>query len=898
MIDERVLVGPPVPPAIRERTGETLLELLDRAVERDPEAPIFLMPRKLRLERWTYRDLERRSRQVEATLARHGVGPGDRVATWAANDPWLVAAYFAIWRLGASVVPLDLRMAPDVAIRIGRAVRPVLTLVGHGVSDEEATALGAPYLRIDAETLVGATAESTAPTEVTPGMLAEILFTSGTTSDPKGVMLTHGQMIHNARTIAVTAGIHRERALALIPLSHMYGQIVPLLYGLVTNSQLTFLPALTPTALIAAMRRDRVTVITAVPQLLKLLMDRIEAEAARTGRLDRLRQLRRIALHLPIPLRRLMFRSVLAGFGGQLRTITCGGASLPADLQLAWEGLGIVVIQGYGATECATIAGHTRASRRPGTVGPPLAGMEVRLGSDGELIARGPNVMSGYWNKPEQTAEVLVDGWAHSGDAAEIGPHGELIVHGRTRDRIALPNGLKVYPEDVEAAIVEDGTVRAAVVFEASPGRIAAVLLPSDAAVTDADLAATVERANHSLAPHQRVRRWVRWTEPELPTTHTLKVRRAEVVTWYAATTAAAGSATEIAGAAEIPENGRPQTGETARPEADPGDPPSSAGSPSGTAQDSRPGRALPSSPEAVVTTLVGLVADVVRASGGTPNAAIGPTTTLDELGFDSLGRVGLALQIEDVFGSSLDDSDIAGADDLAGLATIIVARRGAAPPPEPRRWAHGAPARIVRRWLDRLVTGPVVRMVGRPEVDGLENLVGLESPVLICPNHTSHLDAPSVRYVLTAAQRERTAIAAAADYFFAGGLLGPIVALATGAFPFGRTEHVRASLERVGSYLDAGWNVIVFPEGTRSTTGQLGPLKSGIGLLATQLDVPVVPVGIRGAYRILPKGARLPRRRGRVQVRFGAPLIFEPGCTVPEATSRIEAAIRDLVEP
>ncbi len=310
-----------------------------------------------------------------------------------------------------------------------------------------------------------------------------------------------------------------------------------------------------------------------------------------------------------------------------------------------------------------------------------------------------------------------------------------------------------------------------------------------------------------------------------------------------------------------------------------------------------RPSKIVPTSSETVLPALVDLVARVVTESGGHPDGPIGPSTTLEALGFDSLGRVGLAIQIEDLFGSSLDDSDIAGAEDLAALARVVVARRDAAPPSEPPRWAHTPPARTIRRWLDRLVTGPVVAMIGRPEVEGLEHLAGLDGPFLLCPNHASHLDAPTLRYVLPADVRERTAIAAAADYFFAGGLLGPAVALATGAFPFGRTEHVRASLERVGSYLDAGWNVIVFPEGTRSTTGRLGPLKSGIGLLATQLDVPVVPVGIRGADRILPKGARLPRRRDRVRVRIGPPLTFEPGCTVPEATARIEAAIRSLVE-
>lgn len=531
-MNEGILTGPPVDAIIATRSGETLVELLDLAVARNPGDPVFVMPRGPVLERWTYDELGQASLRVAASLSARGVRAGDRVVTWAANDPWLVAAYFAIWRLGAVVVPLDLRMAPEVAVRIGRAAEPVLTLAGPGVAASSAAALGVPVVGVDGPSL---TAEPTGllPPPPTSSDLAEVLFTSGTTSDPKGVMLTHGQLIHSARTIAITAGVRRERALALIPLSHMYGQMVPLFYGLMCGCQLTFLPSLTPSALLTAMKRDRITVLTAVPALLRLLMDGVEAEAARTGRAQRLHRLRALSRHLPMTIRRLLCRPILARFGGELATITCGGATLPAELQSAWESIGIAVVQGYGATECASIAGHTRNSRRLGTVGRPLAGMEVRIAPDGELLARGPNMMSGYWGKPEQTALVLAGGWAHSGDAAEIDRHGEIVIRGRTRDRIALPNGLKVYPEDVEAVLAESDAVSAAVLIEAEPGRLVAILLPAGAADDDA-LEAAVKRANASLSPQQRVRRWVRWEQADFPRTHTLKVRREEVKAWYA----------------------------------------------------------------------------------------------------------------------------------------------------------------------------------------------------------------------------------------------------------------------------------------------------------------------------------------------------------------------------
>jgi long-chain acyl-CoA synthetase len=535
---EGILTGPPVAADVAARSGETLVELLDLAVARNPGDTVFVMPRGSGLDHWTYEELGKASSQVAATLSARGVSFGDRVVTWAANDPWLVAAYFAVWRLGAVIVPLDLRMAPEVAVRIGRAAEPVLTLAGPDVAASSAAALGVPVMGIDAASL---TAEPLGqlPTPPTSSDLAEVLFTSGTTSDPKGVTLTHGQLIHSGRTIAMTAGVRRERALALLPLSHMYGQIVPLFYGLMCGCQLTFLPSLTPSALLTAMKRDRITVLTAVPALLRLLMDGVEAEAVRTGRSSQLRRVGSVSRHLPMRTRRLLCRSIVSRFGGELATITCGGAMLPPELQSAWEAIGIAVVQGYGATECASIAGHSRKSRRPGTVGPPLAGIEVRIAADGELLARGPNMMSGYWGKPELTAQVLADGWAHSGDAAEIDRHGEIVIRGRTRDRIALPNGLKVYPEDIEIALTEEAAISAAVVIEAEPGRLAAIFIPAGTADDNA-LEAAVKQANASLSPQQRVRRWVRWEGADFPRTHTLKVRRDEVMAWYATGSSAA----------------------------------------------------------------------------------------------------------------------------------------------------------------------------------------------------------------------------------------------------------------------------------------------------------------------------------------------------------------------
>jgi long-chain acyl-CoA synthetase len=203
---------------------------------------------------------------------------------------------------------------------------------------------------------------------------------------------------------------------------------------------------------------------------------------------------------------------------------------------MAWEAMGVRVVQAYGATECMAIVGHDRNSRRPGTVGRPMAGMQVTIAPDGELLARGPNATDGYWKRPEETAAVLAGGWVHTGDAARIDEHGEIVILGRTRDRIALPNGMKVYPEDIEQAVRDASpAVRDAVALEPSPGQLALVVLAASAEVDDAAIDSAVRAANATLALHQRVRRWRRWPEADFPRTHTLKVRRGEVATWFAA---------------------------------------------------------------------------------------------------------------------------------------------------------------------------------------------------------------------------------------------------------------------------------------------------------------------------------------------------------------------------
>ncbi len=365
MTSARTVSGPPLEARIKDLSGETLNELLDRAVARTPDHVALVIRRDMLDERWSYRRLSEVVGRVAARLQAQGVRPGDRVLTWSQNDPWLVAAYFAVWRLGAVIVPLDLRMQTDVAIRIGQRARAALLLAGHDVEPEVAAALDVPSLSVDETGLDPAATRADPVPEfplVRPDDLAEVIFTSGTTSDPKGVMLTHGQIMHTTRAFGQTAmGTRPDRVLAVVPLSHMYGQTLPLLMGLMSGSTLVFLHALTPKAMSATMQRERITALTLTPHLMSILLQGIEGEARRSGREASLARARKVARWLPLRLRRLLFRSVLTPLGGALEIIGSGGAMLPEKLQRAWECFGVRVEQGYGTTEVAIVCAHSRS---------------------------------------------------------------------------------------------------------------------------------------------------------------------------------------------------------------------------------------------------------------------------------------------------------------------------------------------------------------------------------------------------------------------------------------------------------------------------------------------------------------------------------------------------------
>jgi long-chain acyl-CoA synthetase len=544
----------------------TLLDLLDDAVARFGDQPALAIRQEDGSTRgWTYGELDLRTRAAAARLRALGLEKGDRILTWSPSTPELPATYFGAIRAGLVIVPLDLRMSREAieGIVAASGAKRLIVGTGHDAPDPNDFGLG-DFESSTVETIGAAPDQGEMPLppdweenlatwpRPAPTDLVELIFTSGTTGTPKGVMLAHDNLIASNRTFHRIIPPLHHRIVSLLPLSHLLEQAVGLFYALSVGASVLYVRSRNPRVIFEALRAHRVTSMVVVPQVLDLFWSAIEREVERSGRAKLFNRLRSIGRRLPMAVRRILFRRVHSQLGGAFRLFVSAGAFLPPALQEAWEDMGVTVLQGYGATETGTGSCTTLDDHGLGTVGRAPEGIDMRLAEDGEVQFRGRTLFKGYWDAPELTAAAFTeDGWYKTGDVGHLDRAGRLILSGRKRDMIVLPNGFNVYPEDIENALRIAG-LRDSVVLETAPGRIEAVLLTPGGPVRTAgekldfdptapppELRATVDAAikaaNGSLGPNQRVVGWRLWPESDFPRTHTLKVKRDLVRAWVGA---------------------------------------------------------------------------------------------------------------------------------------------------------------------------------------------------------------------------------------------------------------------------------------------------------------------------------------------------------------------------
>ncbi len=824
-----------------ESSEETLGRFLERVASRFSSRPALLYKPRYRTEVWTYSHLWEQTTRVAWWLHDHGIGQGDRVVIWAPNSPLWVAAFFGLERVGAVCVPLDIRSSPDFVRNVVTQSEPIFALLSALTRDTWELHLPSCTL----EEMATALPSEVQPWNETvmPSDTAEIMFTSGTTGAPKGVVLTHRNITANAAGVTqVIPDLPYFRLLSILPLSHMFEQTVGLVLPLNRGASVFYPASRQSSILFRAFAEQHITTVLAVPQALQLFMDAIERQVRKSGKEAVWRRLNALAAHLPRPARRLLFRNVHRRLGGELEFFVSGGASIDPELVRRWNLLGIPIVQGYGATETSPVITATSLSDTdPHSVGKPVPGVTLQLAPDGEVLVHGPNVALGYWNNPEATAESFADGWYRTGDLGSLDHAGRLSLKGRKKNLIVLANGQNVYPEDVERVLAALPGVEDSVVV-GLPGpqgqEVHAVLLCSS---PPPDAGALIRQANADLAPHQHISGYTLWPEPDFPRTHTWKIKRQDV-----------------------------RARVTKRP-----DTRSSARSPS-------------SELDPQVSRVLRLIMEATGSSISTPE----PDDTLGDVGLDSLARVELLAVIEAETGVYLDESKAGATTTVGELEQMVEAGQGAERSVFPA-WPRGRVARATRTILQG-ATFALLRRFTPTTIMGVEHLDAVEGPVLFVANHNSHLDSVVLLSALPTRLRRRVAVAAAADYFFARPLLGSAVALLLNAFPFSRTTAVRPTLEHCAALLDTRWSILLYPEGTRSITGEIGEFKAGVGLLAVELEVPVVPIYLDGLQSILPKGRTLPRP-GRVSVTFGRPVSVNGPSSYGDVALQLERAVRAL---
>lgn len=565
-------LGPTVEPMDTTRypdpsTYRSLIDLLDDAARRYPQDRAVL---SLRTDdgleaAWSAGDLRRRARLVAWRLRAMGLAPGDRLLTWSPSTPALPAVYWGAMMAGIIFVPLDVRMAPAVLRRI--AHRSQARLLAIGGEDAAPTVDGSGLEDLPSVTLGSLVADPGEGDQVFPpdwdaqldlwrrperDDLVEIVYTSGTTSAPKGVQLTHGTFLSTIGVARTIVPPRHHRMVGILPLSHLFEQVIVLFYGTMLGSEIVYVRSYNPRTLFEAMRELRATTMVVAPQILQLFWNALEREVGRQGRRSSFDRARRIARHLPMAWRRRLFHGLHAQLGGCLTMFATAGAYLPPELQRDWEDLGIRVVQGYGATEVGPAASNTERDHPPGVVGRTLPPVRIRLDpNDSEILISGPTVSPGYFDDEEATTAAFgSDGWYRTGDIGRFDERGRLVLVGRKKNIIVLPNGLNVYPEDIENLLADQGLDQA-VVLETSPGRIEAVVMPpgttpvvapgrgGQAARTTAEdeavrtrITAMVKAVNAQLAAHQRLAGWRMWPEPDFPRTHMLKIRRDAIREW------------------------------------------------------------------------------------------------------------------------------------------------------------------------------------------------------------------------------------------------------------------------------------------------------------------------------------------------------------------------------
>ena len=877
------------------------LNSLFRDFERFQRGPAVVYSHGYRRSSWTYEKLASTALLFANTLKSRGIRTNDRILLWAPNSAEWVAAFWGCLLSGAVAVPMDESASPEFACRVARDSQVKLVVASHSkpqldpaipllvVEDLPGIASNHPvFLR---QTVPRETPkplfEIIAAEPLTRQHVAEILFTSGATAEPRGVVLTHGNFLANLEPIE--SGIqpylkyerflHPLRFVSLVPLSHVFGQFMALFVPPLLGATVVFENSTNPAEILGTIKRQRATALIAVPRMLDLLRSNIEREIDSRGWRAWFNSNYSVAANQPFLRRAWRFRRIHRLFGFRFWAFISGGAALGSDTEVFFKRLGFAVVQGYGMTETASLISLNHPfSAAEGSVGKILPGREFKLAADGEILVRGENVSAGYWEKGtfQQTSDEI-GGWLRTGDLGELDSNGNLKFRGRKKNVMVTAAGLNIYPEDLEAALKKQPAIRDAVVIpldrngNAEPCAVlllnqsmkAAAVIPSllgeaaearnlssPSAVHSADAEAAIGAANATLAGYQQIRAWLVWPEPDFPRTPTGKSRLAII--------------------------------------------------------------------NARASELLNLSSSLGRASSTSLSNQVDPLAKLDSStslsSLSSLDRVELLSALEHRYNIELNESAFSEAKSIADLEKLIAQPAAQSSPSNDHypHWTLREPIRLARLFIYYALVWPATQLLAHPRILGRHHLRNLSGPVIVVSNHiTRRADIGLVLAALPARFRHRLATAMVGESLrrmrtpprewpfakrWAYQLGYVLVTALFNVFPLPKFSGFRQSFRFAGLSADRGYSVLIFPEGevNNSADGRMAPFQTGIGLLAQNLALPIVPMRLDGVWQMKREHRRL-ARLGEITVHIGAPITFAPGTPANEIAHHLECEVRSL---
>lgn len=779
----------------------------------------------------------------------------EKIAIFSENRLEWIYAFYAGWRNGAVVVPIDFLSSADDASYILNDCRPELVFASRGIGntlEKMGSRLNYSPRVIFFEDIVFTEPAEANSLEIQPPeeKTAVIIYTSGTTGSPKGVMLSFANL--NANIWAVTEDVRIFNAdrpvLMLLPLHHIFPLVGSMVAPLKTGGSVVMSPSMLSSDIIETLKNHPVKIMIGVPRLYELLYKGIKAkiDAKAIGRLF----FRIVKLSHSRWLAKKIFKKVHLGLGGKLEIMVSGGAALNKDAGNFFKILGFEVLEGYGMTEAAPMITFPRPGHAIiGTAGQALPGlmMEIR---EGEIVAKGPNIMQGYYNRPEETAEVLKDGWLYTGDLGEIDSKGYLRITGRKKEIIVLPNGKNINPAELESKLEKTiPYIKEAGVFLYNDN-LYALILPdksklADGGIQDADLYfrdKIMPEFNQELTSYKRIVRFS-LVNDELPRTRLGKIQRFKLEELVAEKAKKEGKPYEEAGSEEY---------------------------------------------LAVKSFLESQV-----------DMTIGPDDHLEfDIALDSLGKLSLIDFIEQKFGVKIDEEHLPKLPYVKSLVEHIK---------QHKRWnkedvTNWAVALKEKVHVKLPKTWPTLGMIknsargffsiySRMRSEGLDNVP--EGPCIIAPNHQSFIDG----LIIVAALKMKTL---KNSYFYAkkkhvNNPFLRFLARTNNVIVMDMNKDLKESIQKLAEVLKKGKNIVIFPEGTRTKTGKPGEFKKTFAILSTELNIPVVPVAINGAYKAMPHRSLFLKPFSKITVSFFQP-VYPEGHTTDELTSIVQERVHEMV--